>query len=140
MVASHAYMVETRKVLPGAIGYMSLGKVSKARLTKVAMLNKAGKPVNASAAALAAATVQADWAKAPNLVVNLLDLPGDESWPIVIATYALVPKEPKKNAGAVRAFLRFTIDTPAAATQNFAAPMPVAVQAAAMALLGIANG
>ena len=45
-----------------------------------------------------------------------------------------------QNAGAVRAFLRFTIDTPAAATQNFAAPMPVAVQAAAMALLGIANG
>ena len=140
MVESNAFMVETLKVLPGSIGYMSFGEAAKAHVTTVAMINKAGQAVDATAAALAAATEQADWTKAPNLVVDLLDLPGDRSWPIVIATYALLPKKPKKNAEALRSFFRFIIDEPTAATQSFAAPMPSIVRAAARAMLGITTG
>ena len=140
MVASNAFMVETLKVLPGAIGYMSFGEAAKARVTTVAMMNKAGQTVDATAAALAAATEQADWAKSPDLVVNLLDLPGERSWPIVIATYALLPREPKKNAEALQSLFRFIIDEPTAATQNFAAPMPAAVRIAVRAMLGITTG
>lgn len=138
MSPTNAFMVETIKVLPGGIGYMSFGAAEKAKVAKARLLNKAGKAVTATSAALAAATRQADWAHSPGLVVNLLDLAGDESWPIVVATYALVPKEPK-HPEALRKFMRFIIDEPTAAPSVFAAPMPPAVRAAALMKLGIST-
>jgi phosphate transport system substrate-binding protein len=138
MAANNAFMVETIKVLPGSIGYMSFAAAAQAKVARARLRNRAGKPVEATSAALAAATVQADWAHSPNLVVNLLDLPGEESWPIVIATYALVPKEPK-HTDAMRNFLRFIINEPTAAPSVLAAPMPPSVRAAAMAMLGITD-
>ena len=115
-----------------------LGAAAKAGLVRAMLRNRAGKAVAASSAALAAATTQADWAHAPGMVVNLLDLPGDESWPIVIATYALVPKEPK-HPEALRAFIRFIINEPTAAPSVFAASMPPAVRTAALAMPGISG-
>ncbi len=138
MAATNAFVVDTIRVLPGSIGYMSLGAAAKAGLVRAMLRNRAGKAVAASSAALAAATTQADWAHAPGMVVNLLDLPGDESWPIVIATYALVPKEPK-HPEALRAFIRFIINEPTAAPSVFAASMPPAVRTAALAMPGISG-
>ena len=136
MVESNAAMVETLKVLPGAIGYMSLAAAAKSKLPRVALRNKAGKTVTATPDALAAATGQADWGRATDMVVNLLDLPGDRSWPIVIATYAIVPKQPK-NPEAFRNFMRFIINETTAAPSVFASSMPPAVRSAALTMLGI---
>jgi phosphate transport system substrate-binding protein len=136
MVESNAAMVETLKVLPGAIGYMSLAAAAKSKLPRVALRNKAGKTVTATPDTLAAATEQADWAHASGMVVNLLDLPGDRSWPIAIATYAIVPKE-QKHPEAFRNFMRFVINETTAAPSVFAAPMPPAVRSVALTMLGI---
>ena len=46
-----------------------------------------------------------DWT-APNFAVDLTDMPGDKSWPLVTATFVLVPKNPDKAASSA-AVLKF---------------------------------
>ncbi len=138
MSANNAFMVETIKVLPGSVGYMSFAAAAQAKVARARLRNRAGQAVEATPAALAAATRQADWEHSPSLVVNLLDLSGNESWPIVVATYALVPKEPK-HPEATRNFMRFIMNEPTAAPSAFAAQMPPPVRDAAMAMLGISG-
>lgn len=143
MVMTATAMAENMKLLPGAIGYMALGEATAHKLTTAAMINKAGKPVAASAASLHAAVAQVDWAKCPGLVVNALDLPGAESWPIVLTTYAQLSTEPKDPARgqAVRAFLRhFVTQGDAGASERHGAGLPAAAHPLVLKLLSEAGG
>jgi len=49
-------------------------------------------------ASFTAAAKNADWAGAQDYAVNLIDQAGDASWPIVSATFVLLPKDPKDPA------------------------------------------
>ena len=48
--------------------------------------------------AYSAAAANGDWANAKNYAVNLIDQPGEKSWPIVSATFIELPKDPKDAA------------------------------------------
>jgi phosphate transport system substrate-binding protein len=111
MTTTGETMTETLKALPGSIGYLPLGAANGAKLPVVAKLDQAGKTVVANPASLRAAVAAIDWVRTPNLVGKLVDLPGDGVWPVVIASYGIVPKglKAKPNGQALRAFFKFAL-------------------------------
>jgi phosphate transport system substrate-binding protein len=104
-------MTETLRALPGSIGYLPLGAAVSAKLPMVAKRDENGKTVVANQESLRAAVAAIDWVKHPNLVGKLVDLPGDGVWPVVIASYGIVPRDLKhKPAGpALRTFFKFAL-------------------------------
>lgn len=140
MVATNEAMVINLKSLPGSIGYMSIGVARNNKLTNVMLKNKAGRSVVASAASVKAAVSQVDWTQNPNLVVKLIDQPGDETWPIVIATYALLPRKGLRGE-RVREFFNLALNQGGdAATEHNLAPPPPTVRSIALSRLGNPEG
>ena len=88
----------TVPTLPGSIGYAEISYVAANHLTTIQLENKAGHFVAPSAESFAAAAENADWAAVPNFAVDLTDMSGERSWPIVSATFVLVPKAAAKAA------------------------------------------
>ena len=84
--------------LKGAIGYVENAFASQNHLTTVQLRNKDGQFVSPTEAAFSAAAASGDWVNAKNFAVNLIDQPGAKSWPIVSATFILLPKDPKDPA------------------------------------------
>ncbi|WP_419815358.1 phosphate ABC transporter substrate-binding protein PstS [Glacieibacterium sp.] len=91
----------------GALGYVEFNYAFANKLTMTKLSNTAGKFIDPTPASFNAAAAQADWAKAPNAVVNMLALPGANTWPIVSATYILVPTKPTNAAGTSAALAFF---------------------------------
>ncbi len=90
----------------GAVGYVEANFATANKLPMAQLMNADGKFVAPTMASFTAATAQADWASAKNGVVNLLALPGANTWPIVSATYALVEAKPR-NLNQTLAALNF---------------------------------
>lgn len=82
----------------GSIGYVEYVYASANALTTTALKNKAGKFVAPSVPAFQAAAAAADWAAAKNFDASMIDTAGDTAWPIVSATFILLPKDPKDAA------------------------------------------
>ncbi|MGP9810156.1 phosphate ABC transporter substrate-binding protein PstS [Rhodopseudomonas sp. NSM] len=98
----------TVPMTPGGIGYAELSYVLANNLATVQLQNKAGRFVVPNGDSFAAAAENGDWS-VPNYAVDLTDMPGDQSWPIVTATFALVPRSPAKAAtsGAALQFFKW---------------------------------
>ncbi len=79
----------------GGIGYVENAYATQNHLITTQLRNKAGKFVQPTMASFSAAAANGDWAHAQNYAVNLIDQPGDTSWPIVSATFIELPKDPK---------------------------------------------
>jgi phosphate transport system substrate-binding protein len=80
----------------GAIGYVEYVFAAKSTaLTTTMMQNAAGAYVVGTPASFMEAASSADWAHAQNFVANMLNTPGISAWPIVTATYAVLPEDPK---------------------------------------------
>jgi phosphate transport system substrate-binding protein len=90
----------------GAIGYVETAYAKQNKLTTTRMINRDGRAVSATPAAIAAAAAGADWAQAPGFYMILTDAPGAEAWPIAGATFILMPKQPR-DAAAAKAALSF---------------------------------
>ncbi len=88
----------TVKQVRGAIGYVEYAYAKQNKLTTVQLRNKAGHFVAPTMAAFTEAANAGDWKNAPNYAVNLIDTAGAEAWPIVSATFILLPKDPKDPA------------------------------------------
>ena len=88
----------TVKQVQGGIGYVENAYASANHLATAQLRNKSGHFVAPSMDGFAAAAANADWAGAQNYVVNLIDQAGDATWPIVSATFILLPKDPKDPA------------------------------------------
>jgi phosphate transport system substrate-binding protein len=88
----------TVKQVRGGIGYVENAYATANHLTTVVLRNKAGHFVEPTMASFEAAAKNADWAGAQDYAVNLIDQAGDASWPIVSATFVLLPKDPKDTA------------------------------------------
>jgi phosphate transport system substrate-binding protein len=86
------------KQVKGAVGYVEYIYAHKNNLTTALLQNKSGKFPEPSLAAFQAAAASADWAGAKNYAVNLIDVGGDATWPIVSATFIELPKDPKDAA------------------------------------------
>jgi phosphate transport system substrate-binding protein len=86
-----------------SIGYVEYAYAKQNKLIYTALINKAGKTVQPTAASFQAAASNADWAKAPGYYVILTDQPGEASWPIMASTFILMHKEPTDRAASAEA-------------------------------------
>jgi phosphate transport system substrate-binding protein len=96
----------TVKNTRGAIGYVENAYATQNHLTTTQLKNKDGQFVSPTMASFSAAASNGNWTTAKDFAVNLIDQPGAASWPIVSATFLLVPKE-AKDAGRAGAVLKF---------------------------------
>jgi phosphate transport system substrate-binding protein len=90
----------TVKNTRGGIGYVENAYATQNKLTTTQLRNKAGDFVKPTMATFGAAASIADWAGAKNFAVSLVDQGGATSWPIVSATFLLLPEDPKDPARA----------------------------------------
>jgi phosphate transport system substrate-binding protein len=96
----------TVKNTKGAIGYVEYVYAASNSLTTAELKNKAGEFVKPSEEAFAAAAAGADWAGAKDFAASMIDMDGKGAWPIVSATFILLPKDPK-NAEQAAAVMKF---------------------------------
>lgn len=90
------------KQIPGSIGYVEYTFWLQNHLTSVVLQNKEGKWVEPTVDAFKEAAAQADWKMSNGFCEALLDQGGAKTWPIVSATFVLIPKSPTdqhKDAG-----------------------------------------
>ncbi len=90
----------TVKNTRGAVGYVENAYATQNSLTTTQLRNKSGAFVAPTAAAFQSAASAGNWGGAQNFAVDLIDQPGATSWPIVSATFLLVPRDPKDPARA----------------------------------------
>ena len=117
----------------GGIGYVEYAYASQNHLVTVQLRNKAGHFVSPTMEAFQAAAASGDWAGAKNFAVNLLDQPGEKSWPIELATFILLPKnpsDPARSATVMKFFDWAYKNGDAAATDLEYIPLPETVKAA----------
>jgi phosphate transport system substrate-binding protein len=116
----------------GGIGYVEYAYATENKMQTPMLQNANKKFVPPAEAGFNAAAAQANWAAAPNMAASMLNLPGDATWPIVSATYILLPKNPidAARAGAVLKFFdwAFKNGAPQAAALHYIS-LPAAVQA-----------
>jgi phosphate transport system substrate-binding protein len=79
---------------PGTIGYTENAYAAVNRLVTTQLRNRDGNFVRPEQAAFLAAAEQADWNR-PGFAADMIDLPGANTWPIVSATYVLLPLNPQ---------------------------------------------
>ncbi len=96
----------TVKNTRGGIGYVENAYATQNHLTTTQLQNQAGAFVSPSMAAFEAAAASGDWTNVQNFAVSLINQPGATSWPIVSATFLLLPKDPK-DAGRASAVLKW---------------------------------
>jgi phosphate transport system substrate-binding protein len=117
----------------GGIGYVEYAYASQNNLVTVQLRNKAGHFVTPTMEAFEAAASNGDWANAKNFAVNLIDQPGDKSWPIVSATFVELPKDPAdpaRSATVMKFFDWAYKNGDASALSLEYVPLPEAVKAA----------
>jgi phosphate transport system substrate-binding protein len=82
------------KAVSGSIGYVEYAYALQNQIPHIALKNRAGKVVQPDLDTFQSAAANADWSKAPKgFSLMLIDQPGDNSWPIVGATYIMMHKD-----------------------------------------------
>jgi phosphate transport system substrate-binding protein len=74
----------------GAIGYVEYAYAMENKMVYTKMINAAGKTLDPTMDAFAAAASNADFTKVQDYYLILTDQPGDKSWPITASTYMLM--------------------------------------------------
>jgi phosphate transport system substrate-binding protein len=95
------------KATPGGIGYVESAYASLNHLTVTQLQTHDGAFIKPTLANFAAAAAGADWAGSKDFAVDLNDQPGASAWPIVSATFVLVPTnpaDPAKGAAVLKFF------------------------------------
>ncbi len=126
----------TVKQVKGAIGYVENAYATQNKLISTQLRNKAGQYVVPTLAAFSDAAASGDWASAKNYAVNLIDTAGATSWPIVSATFILLPQDPKdaaRSANVMKFFDWAYTNGGAIAAGLEYIPLPKAVQDAVRA-------
>ena len=116
----------------GGLGYVEYAYADKNHLTTVELKNPAGEYVDPTLDSFSKAAAAADWANAKNFAVDMLDASGSGAWPIVSATFVLLPTNPKDTArsAAVIHFFDWAFTNGAAIATNLKfVPLPAAVEA-----------
>ena len=91
----------------GGVGYVEYAYASKNGLTTVELKDKAGAFVAPNLDSFTRAAAGADWNGAQRFAVDLLDTPAEGAWPIVSATFVLLPtnpKDPARSAAVIKLF------------------------------------
>lgn len=115
----------------GGIGYVEYAYATENAMQTPMIENRAKKFVKPTVAGFSAAAAQANWANAPNMAASMINMSGDTTWPIVSATYVLVPKnpsDPERAANVLKFFdWAFKSGKPAADQLHYIS-LPQAVQ------------
>lgn len=131
-------LVSAVKASPGAIGYASSDYTIRDDLIGIALLNRRGEYVKPTVSAFKAAIVAGGFFKDKLEPASMLDVEGVGVWPIVTATYVLVPKEPESLERASRTlnffYQSFLLGDSSVVGTGFA-PLPIATQARIVRLL-----
>jgi phosphate transport system substrate-binding protein len=131
-------VAQTVKATPGAIGYISSDYVQRDHLIAVSLRNKRGEWIAPSIEGFSAASRAGGLFKTSLEAAPLLDIDGAGVWPIVTATYILVPRSPAsvERAGRTLNFFyrSFLLGDKAVAGTGFA-PLPILTQARIVGLL-----
>jgi phosphate transport system substrate-binding protein len=131
-------LVEAVKLTAGAIGYVSSDYIVREGLGAVSLRNKRGEWIAPSTAAYRAAIVSSGLFKNSLEAAPLIDTDGGGVWPIVTATYVVVPRSPASLDRAGRAlnffYRSFLLGDQSVAGTGFA-PLPTLTQARIVALL-----
>jgi phosphate transport system substrate-binding protein len=115
----------------GGVGYVENAYATQNKLVTTDLQTASGKFVEPTMENFEAAAKNGDWAGAKNFAVNLLNQPGDTSWPIVSATFILLPKDPKdttRSANVIKFFDWAYKDGAKIAQQLEYIPLPANVQ------------
>jgi phosphate transport system substrate-binding protein len=113
------------KQTPYTIGYIENAYKEKNNLTAATLQTKSGKWVVANEANFKAAAKYASWTKEDNFYAMLALQPGDTSYPIVAATFILLPVEKAKTNKDVVAFYDNAFKTGDAAAKKLGyVPLP----------------
>ncbi len=121
----------------GAIGYVEYAFAKQNQLTTTQLRNKSGMFVQPLTETFQAAAEGADWTSDPNFQVSLIDQRGEKAWPIVSATFILLPKNPTdvaRSRNVMRFFDWAFRNGGAAAEELDYIPMPTNVHEAVRAL------
>ncbi|MFZ4409314.1 MAG: phosphate ABC transporter substrate-binding protein PstS [Paracraurococcus sp.] len=86
-------VANTVRNTPGAIGYTENAYATVNKLVTTQLRNKSGKFVKPEMANFIAAASAADWS-VPHFAAEIIDLSGDDVWPIVSPTFILLPVNP----------------------------------------------
>jgi phosphate transport system substrate-binding protein len=92
-----------------SIGYLDLVQARDAKLQVASVQNGVGRFVVPSAVSVQAAVASARWDPATQFNTSLVNMAGDESYPIVAAVFGLVGDGPTQRAQTARAFLKWSI-------------------------------
>jgi phosphate transport system substrate-binding protein len=120
------------KATPGGLGYVESAYATLNHLTTTELQTHDGAFIKPTLASFAAAAAGADWASAKDFAIDLNDQPGAASWPIVSATFVLVPtnpKDPAKGAAVLKFFDWAFTNGDAAAKKLEYVPLPASVKA-----------
>lgn len=90
----------------GSIGYVESAYAFENNMAYTQMKNAAGKFVMPENKSFQAAAANADWKNAPGFYMVLTNQPGNESWPMMAATYILIHKN-QENAATAEKMLKF---------------------------------
>ncbi|MDI2090798.1 phosphate ABC transporter substrate-binding protein PstS [Commensalibacter oyaizuii] len=123
--ASVASMV---KNISGGIGYVEYAYALQNHLNTAQLKNVAGDFVTISEGTIQAAAKAADWLHAKNYDVDLIDTKGEDAWPIVSATYILVPAYNHKSQDVTKFFKWAFTKGDAIATKLHYIPLPIVVK------------
>lgn len=91
----------------GAIGYVEYAYAKQNKLAYADLINRSGHKVSPDIHTFRAAAANADWTHTKDYYLILTDQPGGESWPIVGASFILVPTHPPNPAAATEALKFF---------------------------------
>ncbi|HEY4146494.1 phosphate ABC transporter substrate-binding protein PstS [Pinirhizobacter sp.] len=81
--------------IPGSIGYVEYAYAKKNNIAYTQMKNSAGKFLQPTADAFAAAAATADWKSAKDFNLIMTNAPGADAWPITATTWVIMYKKPK---------------------------------------------
>lgn len=76
----------------GAIGYVESAFATTNNIPTVLLRNAANNWVTPTPASFIAASENATWSRNERFIVNLINQPGSNTWPIVSATYIIIPR------------------------------------------------
>jgi len=116
----------------GGLGYVESAYATLNHLTTVQLKNHDGKFLKPTLENFAAAAAGADWAGAKDFAVDLNDQPGAKAWPIVSATFVLLPTNPANQAqsAAVTKFFGWALSNGDAIARKLQyVPLPAAIKA-----------
>jgi len=82
----------------GAIGYVEYAYAKKNNIPHLQLRNLSGKFVDPDDSTFAAAAAGADWFSVPGMGISLVNLKGNDSWPITGASFILMYKNPTDKA------------------------------------------